>query len=431
MSILEAVHPSVERDALEGFEAVTLAAGALEATFVPSLGMVAGSLRHAGEELLDRGAGLRAYRDEGAVMGVPLLHPWANRLARDELIVAGHRIRLPGPPTVWRDEHGLPIHGLLGAHPGWSVHEADADGHAARLIARLDFAANARLMAAFPFPHELVLEATLSARSLRVATKVRATGAMAVPIAFGYHPYLRIPRVSRADWHVRLPARRRLELDELAIPTGGGTWESAVDFRLGDASFDDGYDRIDDGAVFSVAGVRSRDPRDVQHRLRGRAGVLAARCAVHLLRADDGADQRAVLGRRPAVGRARRRVHRGVHDRRELEAQALCEPVGLAPSLGVVRIAAGDLFGDPCRDEPQQRRSFRHGGLDDRVPLAERRAARKLVRPVGAHAGVLVARRLVPRVDPPQQSAARRDNLRRLLDDLPVELDLVQRPSQP
>jgi aldose 1-epimerase len=107
-----------------------LAAGALEATFVPSLGMV-------DEELLDRRAGLRAYRDMGTVMGVPLLHPWANRLARDELIVGGHRVRLPGPPSVRRDKHGLPIHGLLGAHPGWSVHEADADGHAAGLIAGL------------------------------------------------------------------------------------------------------------------------------------------------------------------------------------------------------------------------------------------------------------------------------------------------------
>jgi aldose 1-epimerase len=254
MSILEAVHPSVERDSLEGFEALTLAAGGLEATFVPSLGMVVGSLRHAGEELLDRRAGLRAYRDEGAVMGVPLLHPWANRLARDELIVGGHRIRLPGPPAVWRDEHALPIHGLLGAHPGWSVHEADADGHAARLIARLDFAADQRVMALFPFPHELVVEATLSARSLQIATTVRATEAVAVPIAFGYHPYLRIPRVSRAEWHVHLPARRHLELDQLAIPTGVGSWESAVDLRLGVASFDDGYDGIDDGAVFSVAG---------------------------------------------------------------------------------------------------------------------------------------------------------------------------------
>jgi aldose 1-epimerase len=252
MSILEAVHPTVERDALEGYEAVTLAAGALEATFVPSLGMVAGSLRHAGEELLDRRARLRAYRDGGAVMGVPLLHPWANRLARDELIVGGHRIRLPGPPAVWRDEHGLPIHGLLGAHPGWSVHEADADGHAARLIARLDFTANARLRAAFPFPHELVLDATLSPRSLRIATTVRATGAVAVPIAFGYHPYLRIPGVDRTDWEVCLPARRRLELDKRLLPTGRGEPEGPARFRLAHARFDDGYDGLDDGATFSV-----------------------------------------------------------------------------------------------------------------------------------------------------------------------------------
>jgi hypothetical protein len=39
MSILDALQPSVDRDAVEGFDAVTLAAGALEATFVPALGM--------------------------------------------------------------------------------------------------------------------------------------------------------------------------------------------------------------------------------------------------------------------------------------------------------------------------------------------------------------------------------------------------------
>jgi aldose 1-epimerase len=254
MSTVEAIHPTVESDIVAGFDAVTLAAGPLAATFVPSLGMVGASLRHAGEQLLDRRAGLRAYRDTGAVMGVPLLHPWANRLARDELIVAGRRVRLPGPPAAWRDEHGLPIHGLLGAHPGWSVHEADADGHVARLVARLDFAADARLVAAFPFAHEIVLEATLTAAALRLATTVRATGAVAVPIAFGYHPYLRIPRVDRADWRVRMPARRHLELDDLELPTGGGSWERAVEFRLADTSFDDAYDGIEDGAVFAVAG---------------------------------------------------------------------------------------------------------------------------------------------------------------------------------
>jgi galactose mutarotase-like enzyme len=214
--------------------------------------MVGASLRHAGEELLDRRGGLRAYRDSGAVMGVPLLHPWANRLARDELLLHGRRVRLPGEPLVPRDEHGLPIHGMLGAHPGWSVHELDADGHAARLVAGFDFAADLALIAAFPFPHRLVLEATLTPQALRLVTTIEATGTVAVPVAFGYHPYLRIP--DRGDWEVRLPPRRHLHLDSLALPRGGGDPQDATTFRLGNAGFDDGYDGIADGAVFSVSG---------------------------------------------------------------------------------------------------------------------------------------------------------------------------------
>jgi len=155
---------------------------------------------------------------------------------------------------VRRDEHGLPIHGLLGAHPGWSVHTLDADAHAARLVAGFDFGDDAALTAAFPFPHDLVVEATLSSQALRIATTVRATGAVAVPVAFGYHPYLRIPGLDRADWELRLPSRRHLALDAFSLPSGGGALQDATDCRLSDAGFDDGYDRIEDGAVFSVRG---------------------------------------------------------------------------------------------------------------------------------------------------------------------------------
>jgi aldose 1-epimerase len=252
MTLLDALHPSVEHDSVEGAEAITLAAGALEATFVPRVGMVGTSLRHAGTELLDLRGGLDEYRERGAVFGVPLLHPWANRLARDELVVGGRRVRVAG--LVPRDEHGLPIHGLLGAHPGWSVHEVDADGHAARLVAGFDFAADPRLLDAFPFAHEVVVEAALSARALRVATTVRATGAAAVPIAFGYHPYLRVPGVDRSDWALRLPSRRHLGLDGSGLPTGEGVLEAAAELRLGDLGFDDGYDGIEEGASFAVSG---------------------------------------------------------------------------------------------------------------------------------------------------------------------------------
>src|SRR3954449_3589309 len=100
---------------------VTLAAGALEASFAPHAGMAGVSLRHQGDELLSPEAGLAAYLERGAVMGIPLLHPWANRLD----------LNLPGP--LPRDEHGLPIHGVL-PRP-WHV----LDAQATQLAAALDF----------------------------------------------------------------------------------------------------------------------------------------------------------------------------------------------------------------------------------------------------------------------------------------------------
>ena len=52
----------------------------VSATFAPGAGMVCCSLRHEGEELLAQNDGLDAYARTGATMGIPLLHPWANRL---------------------------------------------------------------------------------------------------------------------------------------------------------------------------------------------------------------------------------------------------------------------------------------------------------------------------------------------------------------
>ena len=70
----------------EGFAALTLesaARGGLEAVFVPEAGMVCCSLKHRGEELLGQRGGLRAYVDHYSTMGIPFLHPWANRLGAD------------------------------------------------------------------------------------------------------------------------------------------------------------------------------------------------------------------------------------------------------------------------------------------------------------------------------------------------------------
>ena len=217
--------------------------------------MVGVSLRHAGEELLDRQAGLSTYVARGAVMGIPVLHPWANRLAGSDYAVDGRTVRLPaGPPLVRCEEHGLPIHGLLSGSPHWHVRRTFRDARRARLSAVLDFGAHPELLAAFPFPHTLALDATLDPEGLTIATTLTATGAVPVPVAFGFHPYLRLPGADRSTWRLELPARRHLFADARSIPTGHDEDERPSRLTLGSRSFDDGFAGIAEGSEFAVAG---------------------------------------------------------------------------------------------------------------------------------------------------------------------------------
>jgi galactose mutarotase-like enzyme len=243
---------------IEGYEAIRLrsASAHLDATFVPRAGMVGASLRDGGEELLGRGLGVHCYARGGTTMGIPLLHPWANRLAADEYRVNGTAVQLaPDSRLVARDEHGLPIHGLLGGSPHWQVRQAVANGNGAwALSAELDFAAHPELLAAFPFPHRVALDVALRGRTLSVRTTLTATGDHPVPVAFGFHPYLRLPGVPREQWRVELPAMRHLELDERSIPTGASRRMPAQAAALGARTFDDGYVDVPAGAEFVLAG---------------------------------------------------------------------------------------------------------------------------------------------------------------------------------
>src|SRR4051812_13007296 len=140
---------------IDGWEALTLASGDLEAGFVPEAGMVGCSLRHRGEELLGQRGGLAAYVSERKTMGIPLLYPWANRVGRRRFAVAGREVVIDPEATPLRlDGNGLPMHGLLSAARGWRVERHEG----ALLAAAFDFAAQP----AFPFAHELRLEAVLS-----------------------------------------------------------------------------------------------------------------------------------------------------------------------------------------------------------------------------------------------------------------------------
>ena len=55
------------------------------------------------------------------------------------------------------------------------------------LLARFDFGRDDELLRAFPFPHQLLLRASLRGPELKVTTTVLASDDGPVPISFGYH----------------------------------------------------------------------------------------------------------------------------------------------------------------------------------------------------------------------------------------------------
>jgi len=259
---------SVHPGQIDGRRNVTLtdAPGTLEATYLPNLGMVACSLLHEDEQMLELRGGPAAYEERGSSFGIPLLHPWANRLDGFSYEVLGQRVDIdPQSPRIHTEENGLPIHGLLAAHPDWIVLESAAQGDKACLRAQLDFGAHEDLLAAFPFPHLLEYDAAVADSRLLVRLTVTPTGDIAVPISFGLHPYLRLPRTDRRQWSIELPVRRRVLLNERSLPSG--EYEplapGALDGPLGDRTFDDCFDRLDaptDGGpvVFAVQDERRR-----------------------------------------------------------------------------------------------------------------------------------------------------------------------------
>ena len=49
----------------------------------------------------------------------------------------------------------------------------------------------------------VTLDIALEDRALTIETTVTATTSASVPLCFGFHPYLKIPGVPRAEWTLR------------------------------------------------------------------------------------------------------------------------------------------------------------------------------------------------------------------------------------
>jgi galactose mutarotase-like enzyme len=196
--------------------------------------MTCASLRHCGEELLHG-------------KGIPLLHPWANRLDGLRYAAAGRAVQLDrASPLLRFDANGLPLHGVAGL--AWQVVVSTSG----ELRARLAWTQPERL-AVFPFPHHLEHAASLDARGLTLETTLVA-GEGPVPVSFGFHPNFVLPGVPRARWRLTLPGMRRLALDSRLIPTGDEAPFAPFDAELDARTFDDGFRLLAAQSAFHLRG---------------------------------------------------------------------------------------------------------------------------------------------------------------------------------
>ncbi len=185
-------------------------------TIEPSFGCVATSWTINGEELLALPSPREEFLRSTRTGGIPLLYPYANRLRHDRFHCAGREVDLSRELSLKRDASGLPMHGLLLRWPHWVISRQSESV----LEARLDWGAHAWLMDAYPFAHTLALRWELGEfegrAAITISTAIHADQGMAVPVAFGWHPYFLVQSASHA--HADLPIAREVSLLASGLP---------------------------------------------------------------------------------------------------------------------------------------------------------------------------------------------------------------------
>ena len=233
------------------------AAKGVEVGIVPSVGNVAYEMNVHGQNILYFPyADVAEFQQKPGLAGIPFLAPWGNRLDQQAFWANGKKYAFD---MSLGNVHGaIPIHGLLNASRYWHVTEVKADAHSARVTSKLEFWKYAELMKQWPFAHDYEMTYSLADGELQVSITVNNLGSEPMPLAIAFHPYFRIPGVSRNDWVGRIPAKQRVVTDSRLIPTGQYKPMDLDDpFLLEGRTLDDGFtdlDRDPDGrARFYIA----------------------------------------------------------------------------------------------------------------------------------------------------------------------------------
>ena len=278
---------------------VTITSGELEATFVPKLAMVGASLTHRREELLGMGHGVEGYRDRASTFGIPLLHPWANRLD------------IPlSSPLLHPDPNGIPIHGVNPSALPFDLLEQSPD----RVVAEYTTERSPQALEVFPHPHRLEVAAEVDRLGADHPTPRCTPSATRCPSHSATTPTCARPGADRSTWEITVPDMPQLELDDRMLPTGASHPPTSTAGRWATAASTTPSARLTTGSrsASPAAGARSPSP---SWRATATPRSTRRRRTADLLRADDRPHQRPQDRRRAPDAGAGRITHRRIPDR--------------------------------------------------------------------------------------------------------------------
>lgn len=208
----------------DGIEIVRLtdARHKTEVSIAPTLGNNSYEMKVNGKNIFwSPYATLGEFQAKPAMLGNPLLAPFANRLDSDGFYANGRRFSLDSAlPNIRRDGNGKPIHGLLLYAADWKVTTVTANQEEASVVSRLEFWRNPDLMAHFPFAHTIQMTYRLRDGILEVETQIENHSTEIMPVSIGFHPYFKLHDAPRDRWKVTMPVRESMVLSDLLIPTG-------------------------------------------------------------------------------------------------------------------------------------------------------------------------------------------------------------------
>jgi aldose 1-epimerase len=228
MAVSEHDSPRLEartRDGV-GLLALVVPRAASEVELCPAAGFSAVSFKVGGGEYLHLPSPLAPFVAADRTGGIPLLHPFANRLRGTRWSFEGRTVDPDATTFRHADGRGLPMHGYLLRWPGtkrasaWQI-RSSADSGSAVVEASIDWGSQGDLMSAFPFPHRLTQRYRLDGRTLEVETSVEPRD-RAMPVSFGWHPYFHVPGATRAALSLSLPRLAHVALDEGGLPVRHG-----------------------------------------------------------------------------------------------------------------------------------------------------------------------------------------------------------------